>query len=270
MYGNDKRKVQDTADKWSYVVQEKQIIENKMNLNLIRVLREGWHSKNGVKTKLRSYGLQDDDDFTQPLAEMLPAKAIWTVVNWLSINAKDGHELCLRIPVGNSKGVYEAWLVTKARTNYVKSIRKVPELIGKIWHYWDAHVNYQTLTLEKIKNSTYHADLTEYFIETDGKQNGTNVYHNACMTEKPDLHKQQGLPSMNEPMKRGYIQSLTGQRKNCLKGWSDHPSMLRYSKRLLYYLVLGNASTQNGAMCCLATECALRSLSHVTRLLCTL
>jgi len=119
--------------------------------------------------QLKVFGLQSDKDFEQPLLEMDRTKAIVIVLNWIMMYAREGHKFDLRIPSSNK--VYETCLSVHKKSIYVQEIREAPELIGKVWHYWGEQVNYQTLTPEKIQNSTYHADLLESFLEVNDAPN---------------------------------------------------------------------------------------------------
>jgi len=41
----------------------------------------------------------DDAEITQPLAEMHPGKATKLILNWMTLNAKNGYEIELRLMV---------------------------------------------------------------------------------------------------------------------------------------------------------------------------
>jgi len=75
--------------------------ENKLRnkMELVSILKESRRTRRGRRKMLRRYGINDDAGFTQPLAEMHPGKTIRIVLNWLTLNAKDGYEIELRIPV---------------------------------------------------------------------------------------------------------------------------------------------------------------------------
>jgi len=137
-------------------------------MELINRLQEICSSNQGGKNPLRPYGINSNEEFIKPLAEMVPEKALCIVTNWLVNNATPGYEITLRIADSVERQVYEAQLVTKGRTIYITNIRKAPELIGKLLHCWVEGTNNNTLTREKkIMYSSENADLIESFPETD-------------------------------------------------------------------------------------------------------
>ena len=136
-------------------------------MELIKRLQELCSSNQGGKKPLRPYGINSNEEFIKPLAEMVPEKALYIVTTRLVNNATPGYEIPLRVPDSLERQIYEAELVTKGRTIYITNIRKAPELIGKLLHCWDEGTNYNTLTMEKIMYSSEHADLIESFPETD-------------------------------------------------------------------------------------------------------
>lgn len=136
-------------------------------MELINISKESRRTQRGGRKALRRYGINDDAEFTQPLAEMHPGKAISIVLNWLTLNTRNGYELDLRIPVPEEQTVYESKLRLKDNTIYVRKIQVAPGLIGKALHQWDSKVNYQTLTPEEIMRSVQCADITNLIQEDD-------------------------------------------------------------------------------------------------------
>jgi len=135
-------------------------------MELINILKESRRMRRSGRKVLRKYGINDDAEFTQPMVEMHPGKAIRTILNWLTLKAKDGYEIELRIPVPEQQTIYESKLHLKDGTIFVQRIQDAPRLIGKALHQWDINVNYQTLTLEEIR-SVQSADITNLLQEDD-------------------------------------------------------------------------------------------------------
>jgi len=133
----------------------------------INILKESRRMRRSGRKVLRKYRINDDAEFTQPLAEMHPGKAIRIILNWLTLNVKDGYEIELRIPLHEEQTVYESKLHLKDGTIFVRRIQDAPRLIGKALHQWDINVNYQTLTLEEIIRSVQRADITNLLQEDD-------------------------------------------------------------------------------------------------------
>jgi len=103
-----------------------------------------------MRKVLRKYGISDDAEITQPFAEMKPEIATRLILNWLTLNAKDGYDVEIRIKVPEEQTVYKSKICMRQRTIFIRQTRKTPELISKALHQWDNQVNYRTLTLEEI------------------------------------------------------------------------------------------------------------------------
>jgi len=127
-------------------------------MELIRILKERSRANCSMRKMLRRYGINDDAEITQPLAEMQPGKAMRIAVNWLTVNAKNGYEIELLMPVPEEQMVYVIGLSSRCRSIYVRYVHAAPGLIGKMLHQRDLQVNYQTLTLEEIQSSVYCAE----------------------------------------------------------------------------------------------------------------
>ena len=127
-------------------------------MELIRILKERSRANCSMRKMLRRYGINDDAEITQPLAEMQPGKAMRIAVNWLTVNAKNGYEIELLMPVPEEQMVYVIGLSSRCRSIYVRYVHAAPGLIGKMLHQQDLQVNYQTLTLEEIQSSVYCAE----------------------------------------------------------------------------------------------------------------
>jgi len=121
--------------------------------------------RSGGRSLLRRYGISNDAELTQPFAEMDPGITTRIILNWLTLNAKDGYEVELRIEVPEEQAVYRSRIHMHSETIFVQQVRKAPELVGKVLHQWGNQVNYQALTLEEIIRSIYRADLTNYLEE---------------------------------------------------------------------------------------------------------
>ena len=91
---------------------------------------------------------------------MDPGKAMRLVLNWLTLNAKNGYKIELRIKVPEEQMVYKSRIRMGGGTMFVQQTREAPELVGKALHQWDNHINYRTLTLEEIIRSVQRVDLT--------------------------------------------------------------------------------------------------------------
>jgi len=103
-------------------------------MELISTSNESRRTRRGGRKMLRRYGINDDAEFTQPLAEMHPGEAIRIVLNWLTLNTTEGYEIELRIPVPEEQTVYESRLQLKDNTIYVRQVQDAPGLIGKMLH----------------------------------------------------------------------------------------------------------------------------------------
>jgi len=66
-------------------------------MELIKVLEAISFSKRCGRKQLRRYGI--NDELKQPLGEISQDKAIRIVMNWLTLNTRNGHKLELRISV---------------------------------------------------------------------------------------------------------------------------------------------------------------------------
>jgi len=136
-------------------------------MDLINVLKECHHLRGGGRRLLRRYGISNDAEFTQPFAEMDPGIATRLIMNWLTLKAKDGYEVELRMKVPEEQTVYSSKIRMHKGTIFVQQIRKRPELVGTALHQWESQANYQTPTFEEIMRSVHRADLTNY-LEEDG------------------------------------------------------------------------------------------------------
>jgi len=151
-------------------------------MELISILKESRRLKSDGRKILRKYGINDDAEFTQPFAEMDPGKATRIILNWLTLNAKGGYEIELRIMVPEEQTIYRSKICMRGGTIFVQQIRKATELVGKALHQWVDRVNYQTLTLEEIIRSVQRADLTNYLQEDS---NILKDYVATVMTKQP-------------------------------------------------------------------------------------
>jgi len=130
-------------------------------MELIRILQEHCGKRRSVRKALRMYGADNDDMFTQPLATMLPNRAIRLVTNWLMINAETGDKVDLRILEPSEQKVYMSDLAVQKTGVYVQRMREVPMSTNEILHIWEPSVNYQTLTLEEIQLSIERAEAAK-------------------------------------------------------------------------------------------------------------
>ena len=124
-------------------------------------LRESQRLRSGGRRVLRKYGISNDAEITQPFAHMEPEKAIRLTLNCLTINAKDGYEIELRVKVPEEQTVYRSKIRMRGGTMFVQQTRKASELIGKALHQWDNYVNYRTLALEEVIRNVQRTDLTK-------------------------------------------------------------------------------------------------------------
>jgi len=109
---------------------------------------------------LRKYEISNDPEITQSLAEMDFGKATRVVLNWLILNAKNGYDVELSVMVPEERMVYKSRIRMRGGTMFVQQTREAPELIDKVLHQWNDHVNYRTLTSEEIIRSVQRAELT--------------------------------------------------------------------------------------------------------------
>jgi len=150
-----------------------------------------------MEQEAHPYMISDDADFTRPLATMLPGKAIRLVLNWIAINARNEHEIELRMPVLEEQPmVYVASIRMKERTIHVRYVRAAPELIGNISQQWGAYVTYRTRTLKERKKSVINAGGINFFLESIDMQNNDITF----MAEQPATFqkKQKAMPSMKD------------------------------------------------------------------------
>jgi len=122
-------------------------------MEIIRILEESRKAKTSVRRKLGRYGISNETELTQPLAEMQPETALRLMLNWLILNAKSGHEIQLRVKVPEEQMVYMSSLMLRHGTMYVRCVHIAPELRGKILYKWDSQTTYETLTIEEIQRS---------------------------------------------------------------------------------------------------------------------
>jgi len=129
-------------------------------MELINTLRESQRLRSGGRRVLQKYGISNDAEISQPFADMDPGKTTRLIRNWLTLNAKNGYDIELRIMVPEEEMVYKSRIRMRGGTMFVQQTREAPELVGKALHQWNDHVNYRTLTLEEIIRSVQRADLT--------------------------------------------------------------------------------------------------------------
>jgi len=134
----------------------------------VNVLRESQRLKSSGRRFLRKYGISNDAKVTQPFAKMDPGKATKLILNWLTLNAKNGYEIQLRLMVPEKQTVSKSKIYMRSGAMFVRQTREAPELIGKALHHWDNQVNYRTLTLEEIIRSVQRADLANSLQEDSG------------------------------------------------------------------------------------------------------
>jgi len=113
-----------------------------------------------VRKILRRYGINDDAEFTQPLVEMQLGKPLRLVLNWLTLNTRNGYEIEMRMQVPEEQMTYTSSLVLKRSAIRVRYIHATPGLLGEVLHQWDTYVSYETLTLEEIQCSVDRANAT--------------------------------------------------------------------------------------------------------------
>jgi len=118
-------------------------------MDLINVLKECHHLRGCGRRLLRRYGISNDVEFTQPFAEIDPGITTRLILNWLTLNAKDGYEVELRIKVPEEQTVYSSKIRMHNGTIFVQRVRKRPQLVGKALHQWESQANYQTITFEE-------------------------------------------------------------------------------------------------------------------------
>jgi len=137
-----------------------------------------------MRKVLLKYGIGDDAEITQPLAEMDPGKATKLILNWLTLNAKSGYDVELRLMVPEEQMVYRRRIRMRDGTIFVQDTREVPELIDKALHQWNDHVNYPTLTKrnnEKCSTSIlqelyeHHRDKAKMAVPIIKAENENNV-----------------------------------------------------------------------------------------------
>jgi len=136
-------------------------------MELSNTLRESQRLRSGGRRVLRKYEISNDVEITQPFTEMDPGKVARLVLNWLTLNAKNGYDVELRITVPEERMVYRSRIRMRGGTMFVQHTREAPELTGKALHHWDKQVNYRTLTLEEKIRSAQRADLANS-LQEDG------------------------------------------------------------------------------------------------------
>jgi len=156
MNGNGRKKMKSLHNSPFYVLQKKIKV---CKMEWVNGLRESQRLKSGGRRFLRKYGISDDAEITQPFAEMGPETTTRLILNWLTLNAKDGYDVEIRIKVPEKQTVYKSKICMRQGTMFVRQTREAPELIGKALHHWDNQVNYRTLTYEEIIRSVQRADL---------------------------------------------------------------------------------------------------------------
>jgi len=136
-------------------------------MELINTLTESQRLRTGGRRALRKYGISNDAEITQPFTDMDPGKTTRLVLNWLTLNAKDGYDIEIRIMVPEEQMLYNSKICMRSGAMFVRQTQKAPELIGKALHQWDNQVNYRTLTLDEII-SVQRADFTNSLQEDRG------------------------------------------------------------------------------------------------------
>ena len=113
---------------------------------------------------------------------MDPGKATRIILNWLTLNAKDGYDVELRIMVPEGQTIYRSKIRMRGGTIFVQKVRKATEVVGKVLPQWDDQVSYQTLTLEEIIRSVQRADVANYLQEDSSI---IKEYVTTVMTKQP-------------------------------------------------------------------------------------
>jgi len=93
-------------------------------MELINTFKESHRLRSGGRKILRKYGVNNDAESTQPFAEMDPGKVTRIILNWLTLNAKDGYEVELRIMVPEEQTIYRSKIRTRGGTIFVQPIQK--------------------------------------------------------------------------------------------------------------------------------------------------
>ena len=109
-------------------------------------------------------------------------KATRIILNCLTLNAKDGYDVELRIMVPEGQTIYRSKIRMRGGTIFVQKVRKATEVVGKVLHQWDDQVSYQTLTLEEIIRSVQRADVANYLQEDSSI---IKEYVTTVMTKQP-------------------------------------------------------------------------------------
>jgi len=74
----------------------------------VNVLKESQRLKSGGRRNLRKYGICNAAEITQPFAEMRPETVTRLLLNWLTLNAKEGQDVQIRIAVPEEQAVYKS------------------------------------------------------------------------------------------------------------------------------------------------------------------
>jgi len=141
-------------------------------MELISDLKEGCQTRRSIRETLRIFGANSKKEITQPLGNMPVEQAMTLVLNWLTLHAKNGHAVELRMFELQEQKAYATGLLLKNNAIYVQYVRDAPELINKILHYWDPSITYQTLSTKEIKNSVEYAYAINNLGDCDESKQG--------------------------------------------------------------------------------------------------
>jgi len=159
MQNEEEMKEQGLSKEWTMKYMWKTLDAYRMEL--INILKEYRGTRRSVRNALRIYGADNDEMLTQPLATMLPNRAIRLVINWLMTNAEAGHQIELRLFEPSEQKIYISNLEMENGGIYVRGMSEKPVLTNEILYIWEPSITYQTLTVEEIKQSVKRADAAK-------------------------------------------------------------------------------------------------------------
>ena len=151
--------------------------------------------KSSKRRLLRKYEIRNDAEITQSLAEMESKTVTRLLLNWLTLNAKEGQDVEIRIDVPEKQTVYKSKISVRQGSMFIRKAREAPELVGKALHHRDDQVNYCTLTYSEILRSVQRADVVNCLQEQEFQQ---TLFSRSRDTEKgqiPAIHTE----SVNNP-----------------------------------------------------------------------
>jgi len=155
--------------------------------SLITELKNCWEKCQNIRSVLRVYGVQVQEDIKRPLNTLNDELVLAQILNWIMWHMENEDDVELRIPESKERTVYVVELIKNhQRGMRIQNMRNVPKLFGKVLYHWNNGINCESLSLKEIKISIECADTLNSFNDDILQQKIDELINDAIQLELPD------------------------------------------------------------------------------------